>query len=387
MGSGEATSAAAPCLHIIRLVARGRSRSHRRAMKRTRLALVLGLASATPTARLPAQCPDGSPPPCGRPAARPAPPAANSVAVLYFEARDTADAYLDGLTEDLTSLLGSVARVQVKSPGVVRRAQRAAPDNAPAIARALGVRYLVDGNVRRVGTRIRVSTRLVNGATAVAAWGDVFDRTPDELLALPSLIAREVALHVGGPAPSSEAGVLGTLRTRSPAAYDHYLRGNFFLALRSPEGTARAVAEYREAERLDSGFAAAIGRAAYAHAIARANTYRLPDVPIESLAVRGLGLADRALRRDSTSSDAWMARGFLLAFARPRTTESSLEAFQRSIALDPKNAEAHHQYGAILVWLGRDEEANREQHLALALDPGPAVTFLDLAAAPDARDT
>src|SRR5439155_716616 len=136
-----------------------------------------------------------------------------------------------------------------------------------------------------VGTRIRVSTRLVNGATAVAAWGDVFDRTPDELLALPSLIAREVALHVGGPAPSSEAGVLGTLRTRSPAAYDHYLRGNFFLALRSPEGTARAVAEYREAERLDSGFAAAIGRAAYAHAIARGNYYRLPDAPIESLAV------------------------------------------------------------------------------------------------------
>src|SRR3989441_10796139 len=78
MGSGEATSAAAPCLHIIRLVARGRSRSHRRAMKRTRLVLVLGLASAAPTARLPAQCSDGSPPPCGRPAARPAPPAARS---------------------------------------------------------------------------------------------------------------------------------------------------------------------------------------------------------------------------------------------------------------------------------------------------------------------
>jgi len=350
--------------------------------------LVLALASAAPAARLPAQCSDGSPPPCGRPAGRPAPPATNSVAVLYFEARDTADAYLaDGLTEDLTSLLGSVARVQVKAPGVVRRAQRATPGDAPAIARALGVRYLVDGNVRHVGTRVRVSTRLLNGATAIAAWGDVFDRTPDQLLALPSVIAREVALRVGGPAPSSETDALGTLPTRSPAAYDHYLRGNFFLALRSPEGTARAVAEYREAERLDSGFAAAIGRAAYAHAIARANTYRLPDVPIESLAVRGLGLADRALRRDSTSSDAWMARGFLLAFAHPRTMESSLEAFQRSIALDPKNAEAHHQYGAILVWLGRDEEANREQHLALALDPGRAVTFLDLAAWTHVRDT
>ena len=79
--------------------------------------------------------------------------------MLFFDARDTADAYLaDGLTEDLTSLLGSVARVQVKSPGVVRRAQRASPGDAPAIARALGVRYLVDGNVRRVGTRVRVAT-------------------------------------------------------------------------------------------------------------------------------------------------------------------------------------------------------------------------------------
>src|SRR5256714_5225956 len=113
-------------------------------------------------------------------------PKDDSIAVLYFEARDTADAYLaDGLTEDLTSLLGSVSNVQVKSPGVVRRAQRTSPGDAPAIARSLGVRYLLDGNVRRVGTRIRVSTRLVNGATAVAAWGDVFGRTPEEMVALP----------------------------------------------------------------------------------------------------------------------------------------------------------------------------------------------------------
>ena len=350
------------------------------AVKYSSIAFALGLATGTPAARLSAQCADGSPPPCVRPAARPAPPAANSVAVLFFDARDTADAYLaDGLTEDLTSLLGSVARVQVKSPGVVRRAQRASPGDTPAIARALGVRYLVDGTVRRVGTRVRVATRLLNGARAVAAWGDVFDRTPEELLALPSVIAREVATRVGGSAPSPEASALGTLRTRSPAAYDRFLRGNFFLALRSPEGITRALAEYREAERLDSGFAAAIGRAAYAYAIARGNYYPLPDAPLESLVGRGLGVADRALRRDSTSSDAWMARGFLLALHNPRTMEGSLEAFERAIALDPKNAEAHHQYAQVLNWLERHDEADRELHLALALDPGRAVSYLDLA--------
>jgi DNA-binding winged helix-turn-helix (wHTH) protein/TolB-like protein len=303
-------------------------------------------------------------------------PKTTSVAVLYFDARDTADAYLaDGLTEDLTTLLGSVASVQVKSPGVVRRAQRASPGDAPAIARMLGVHYLLDGNVRRVGSRVRVSVRLLTGTTAVAAWGDVFDRSPDELLALPSEIAQAVAMRVG----RGGGGLLGTLRTRSPAAYDHYLRGNFLLARRSPGETARALAEYREAERLDSGFAAAIGRAAYAHAIARGNYYRLPDAPIESLAVRGLVIAHRALRRDSTSSDAWMARGYLLAFANPRTMDGSVQAFQRSIALDPKNAEAHHQYGSILNWLGRYDEADREQRLALGLDPGRAISFVDLA--------
>ena len=90
-------------------------------------------------------------------------------------------------------------------------------------------------------------------------------------------------------------------------------------------------------------------------------------------------IANRALRRDSTSSDAWMARGYLLAFANLRTMDGSVRAFQRSIALDPKNAEAHHQYGSILNWLGRSDEADREQHAALALDPGRAISFVDLA--------
>jgi hypothetical protein len=130
-------------------------------------------------------------------------------------------------------------------------------------------------------------------------------------LALPSMIAREVAVRVGGRIGAGEGAALATLRTRSPAGYDHYLRGNFFPALRSPEGTARAIGEYSEAERLDSGFAAAIGRAAYAYAVTRSNIYDLPVVPRESLVTRGLAVADRALRRDSTSSDAWMARGLI----------------------------------------------------------------------------
>ena len=345
------------------------------------------LAVAIPVLVTLLQCPDGSPPPCGRPAARAAAPAANSVAVLYFDARDTADAYLaDGLTEDVATLLGGVSSVQVRPPGVVRRAQRATPQDFPAIARALRVRYLVDGSVRRSAAGLHLAVRLVVAGTTVSTWGEIFDRTWDELPALPAVVARDVASRIAGSAAGGTIGFAAS-RTRSSAAYDHFLRGNFFLALRTPEGVTRALAEYREAERLDSGYAAAIGRAAYAFAVARSNYYPVPNVPVESVAARGIALADRALRRDSTSSDAWMARGFLLAFADPHTMAGATAAFDHAIALDPRNAEAHHQYGQILNWLGRRDEADRELRMAIALEPGRVVTYDDQAVWTHRRDT
>lgn len=82
-----------------------------------------------------------------------------------------------------------------------------------------------------------------------------------------------------------------------------------------------------------------------------------------------------------------MARGFLLAFAHPRTLDSSLDAFQRAITLDPKNAEAHHQYGQVLAWLGRLGDADRQYHQALALDPSRMMSYNDLAYAVHYRDT
>src|SRR5258705_11865729 len=81
-----------------------------------------------------------------------------------------------------------------------------------------------------------------------------------------------------------------------------------------------------------------------------------------------------------------MARGYLLAFANPRTMDGSVQAFERSIVLDPKNAEAHHQYGSILNWISRDAEADPQQHEGLAFSQGRAIRFVDIAWRPR-RDT
>src|SRR2546426_5514099 len=84
-------------------------------------------------------------------------------------------------------------------------------------------------------------------------------------------------------------------------------------------------------------------------------------------------------RQDSTSSDAWMARGFLLTYEYPHTYDGMRAAFQRAIALDPRNAEAHHQYAGMLAELGDDSAAVAACHRALVIEPDRPITLVQLA--------
>src|SRR4051794_12330001 len=113
-----------------------------------RIAIVVG--STVLAVALRAQCPDGTPPPCsatrgsGARATGTA-PARNWVAVLYFDARDTADVSLaEGLSDEIATSLGHVTRLVVKIPSAVRRVQVANSGNVRAIGRALGVKWVVD---------------------------------------------------------------------------------------------------------------------------------------------------------------------------------------------------------------------------------------------------
>ena len=211
--------------------------------------LLLPVAVVSTWTGLFAQCPDGSTPPCHG-ATRPAAPASNSVAVLYFDnlSRDTADAYLaDGLTEDIIVRLGQIERLAVKSRNAVKRFRERAAEDPAVLGRSLGVAYLVSGSVRRAGARLRVTVQLVRAADGLQVWGDVFDRSSGELLSIGEENARAVAAAVAGRLLPAERSRLASQPTRQPAAYDHFLRGNFYLAQRTARAEAHAVEEY-EAE-------------------------------------------------------------------------------------------------------------------------------------------
>jgi TolB-like protein len=314
------------------------------------------------------------------------PPPARSVAVLTFEntARDTSAQYLaEGLADQITTRLGSVARLATISRTAVRRLRSPEQLSVQQLGRALNAAYLVNGSLRAAGGRVRVNVETLRAATGELIWSAAYDRASDDLIGIEEAIATEVASGVAGRLSPQERRALGSRVTSSSSAYEQFLRGNVLLARRTAASLEGAVASYRAAAVADSGFADAYGRLAYAYVMC-ANWGVGGDV--DSLLALARGAAARALRLDARSSDAWMALGWRLflssALWRVGSDDSllaSLAAFRRSVELNPRNDEAWHQYGATLAWVD-DSASLAVLRRALALDRTRAVTYADLAA-------
>jgi TolB-like protein len=337
---------------------------------------MLGLALLGRSAA--AQCPDGTPPPC-RGAARAAgapPPHPTSLAVLYFDnlSRDSGDIYLaDGVTEELISRLSQVERLQVKSRTAVQRL-RGRPLNDPvAVGRSLAVAHLVSGSVLRARDRLRVTVELTRVATGNSVWSRSFDRPADDLIGTEAEIAESVAVNVGARLAPAERRRIESRPTRNPAAYDHLLRGRFAMARRTNASLLAAVREFEAALRLDSLFTSAWVALGQAY-LQLANVYYSPEIGMsrEEVSARGRAAVDRALRQDSTSVEALVAR----AIWQPAVQNRPL--LTRAVALEPRNADAHHLLGLSLRMLGEDSAAAAAFRRAVDIEPDRVISLQNL---------
>jgi serine/threonine-protein kinase len=297
-----------------------------------------------------------------------------SVAVLYLKnlSADSSDAYLgDGLTEEITSRLSQSPRIRVKSRGAVRRFRDSATEDPSTIGRLLGVDYLLEGSARRVGNRVRVSVGLVKAADGFQMWGEDYDRPLTDVLSVQAEVAGQVVTTIAGKLAPEERAALARRPTESAAAYDHYLRGQYYLGRRSLASVRRAIAEYQAALDLDPRFAAAQAKIGYAYGLWDDYGWVSPDLPADSVLPRAIAASARAVALDSTSSDVWLTRGYVL---RRRYSEDSLaaqrEAYERALALDSTDVEAYQRLGVILAWnLEEDSAGLVTLQRGLRLDP------------------
>jgi adenylate cyclase len=288
------------------------------------------------------------------------PAASNSIAVLPFanvgEDPDL-EYFSDGLTDELTGALSKVPGLKVAARTSAFRFKGTNPD-AREVGRALGVASVLDGSVRIVGERLRVTATLVGTADGYHIWSERYDGDLVDIFA----IQDEISLAIVDALRIQLRPVLAPA-TAPPSleAYELYLRGRYFANRRSEESLVRAAAYFERAMVIAPDYAPP-----YA---GLADTYIAPrrSRPEERFR-RGKEAALRALALDSTLSEAHTSLGWIRMWY-DRDWAGARASFERAMALDPNSVWAHQWYSAYLGAVGRVDDAMVAIRRAHALDP------------------
>ena len=338
---------------------------------------ILPLLSILGTVRLSAQCPDGSAPPCAHAVAPRGPPidARPSLTVLYLEnaSPDSSDVALaDGITEEVITRLSQVSGLRVASRYAALRYRGRHPLDPRLAGRELGVRFVLQGTLRRSADRVRVQVAVTEVATGFNAWAQSYDQPLRDVFVMQDSVAVQVAEAVRGRLTRRERSRLAPAPATNPAAYQAYLRGRIVFRARNGLSAAEGIDQYRRAIALDSGFGRAYAGLAQAYSQARLQGWEIPGTPQDSLDQLGRRAAAHALAQDSTSSEAWLA---MAAAERFLDAPRALDYYQRAVRLDSSNVEALQQLGGALTALGMLDSALAVERSATVRDPFYAASY------------
>ena len=295
-----------------------------------------------------------------------------SVAVLPFSTfgGDTAQQYIaDGLADELATALGKVRGIRVVSRTLSYRYAGRNVD-AAAVGRTLTADYVLHGNVRGTGDRLRISAQLTSTEDNSEHWSDAYSRDARNAFEMQNELTREIAAalraRLGRGAPDASAPVTAATGTTDLQAYDLYLRGRFLLARRGP-GVQQSVQRFEEAVARDTTFA----RAYAGLGVALELLPYFTEVRAQDVRERAIASARRALALDSSLSEAYTALG--LAHQHAYEWDLAERSYRRALELDPNDAHAHIQFGRFLHYTGRLADALAEFERARSLDPYSAV--------------
>ncbi|MBR0728627.1 winged helix-turn-helix domain-containing protein [Bradyrhizobium japonicum] len=291
-----------------------------------------------------------------------------SIAVLPFQnmSGDVEQEYFaDGMAEDIITALS-----RFKAPFVIARnssfTYKARAVDVKQVGRELGVRYVLEGSVRKAANRVRITGQLVDAATGAHIWADRFDGELGDIFDLQDKVTESV---VGAIAPAVEKAEIERAKRKPTAnldAYALYLRGLARLhQFGNRQANDEALRLFNRAIELDPEFATAYGRAAFCYLIARTNGW-IPDIANAVAEVKKL--TQRAVELGKDDAVALSAGGNALAFV---VGDLGVGAglVDRALALNSNLAEAWNFGGWVKVWLGEPESAIERFARAIRLSP------------------
>jgi TolB-like protein len=292
---------------------------------------------------------------------------AQAIAVLPFtnlSPDGEAEYFSDGITDDLTSALARTPGLRVASRTSVHALCGKSLD-AREIADRLGVSALVEGTVRKVGSRIRLSARLVGAADGCQLWSDTYERTMEHVVELQEQVAR--ALTAALPLGLARAAPPMVRRpTAVLDAYTLYLRGRYAAQKRTPEGLALGIEYYEQAVERDPGYA--LAHAGLAECWALRGFPEFGELEWSVAVPRARAAALEALRLDPQLAKTHIWLG-VIHFLYDWDWAAAEAQFRRALQMDPGDALAETWYAVFLGALGRHNESLRRILHAEAVEP------------------
>jgi adenylate cyclase len=274
-----------------------------------------------------------------------------SIAVLPFinMSGDPEQEYFsDGITEDIITDLSKVSGLFVVARNTAFT-YKGKTVEVPEVAKRFGVNFVLEGSVRKAGSRVRVTGQLINGKDGGHVWADRYDRDLTDIFAIQDEITHAIVEQLKVKLLPQEKKSIKQTPTDNVEAYTYYLRGRQFMQRHSKSNYQLARRMFAKAVELDSLYARA-----YA-GIADCDSFLFLHYHLEASVDTILATSAKALNLDEKLAEAHASRG--LALSLDRRYDESTSEFERAIALDPNSFEAHYFYGRASVTQGQFERA------------------------------
>jgi serine/threonine protein kinase/cytochrome c-type biogenesis protein CcmH/NrfG len=300
--------------------------------------------------------------------ARPMDEKRKSVAVLYFENQSGAkeDEYFrDGITEDVVTEISKIAQLQI-FPRSEMLAFRDKPFTAQQVGQQLGAAYVLEGSIRRAGSRVRITAQLVEASTRHSVWAERYDRQLEDVFAIQEEIARSIAQALRITLTPQEEKTIARKPTDHPQAYDFFLRGRNYTRR---ENYDYALQMFEQAIELDPNFALAHGGIAHLCGL----IYEVRDQNPKWIE-RGVAACDRATALAPDLPEVLVARA-RMSFSQKKYDEAALLAW-RAIERKSDCDGAWNILGRAYFTSGRFEEAAALTERALEANGDDYNTYI-----------
>lgn len=301
------------------------------------------------------------------------PPSEKPIAVLPFAnlSTDPENEYFsDGITEEIINALSRLDDLNVASR-TSAFSFKGTTDDLRTVGEKLKVGTVLEGSVRKAGSRVRISAQLVDVERDTSLWSDKYDRTMDDIFAVQDEIATAIAEHLKSTLRGSSPAALVTAATDNVEAYEHFLKGRHFWNQRGP-GLFQGIEHFERAVALDPDFAPAHAGIADSYCIL--STYALAAQ--REAYEKARQAADRALALDPEDAEAHRAVA-MVEFNFGFDLKRAEEEFGAAIGRNPRNALALGYMAFLQGGLGRTKEALEFGKRAHEADPlSPLINYL-----------